>query len=820
MINFSTIERKWQNRWEKKETFKLDESSRKNKTYVLEMFPYPSGSGLHMGHALNYTIGDIYARLKRMQGFNVLYPMGYDSFGLPAENAAIQAKEHPAKYTEKSVKNFIKQQKGLGLSYDWSRMIKTSDPKYYKWNQYFFLKLLKKGLAYRKKSNVNWCSKCNTVLANEQVHLGMCWRHTETEVEIKNLEQWFIKTTAYAEELLKDIDGLEWPQRIKTMQKNWIGKSQGAEIIFEINGSPWKIFTTRPDTLFGVTFMVVSSQHSKLNELISDEQKSEVKKFLKKIKSTKQEDLDKLEKEGVFTGSYAKNPLTGEKIPIWAGNFVLADYGSGMVMAVPAHDQRDFEFAKKYKLGIKRVIGEHGKARKANEKISEAFIGYGDLINSEGFTGLSSEEAKEHIINALETKKLGKKTINYKLRDWLVSRQRYWGTPIPIIYCKDCGIVPTKEIDLPVLLPEKVKFGKGNPLETNDQFLNTKCPDCGNNAKRETDTLDTFFDSSWYFLRYLSPSNDKEPFNKKSVKKWFPVDQYIGGAEHACMHLIYSRFFTKALRDMNYLEANEPFRKLFNQGMLRGKDGDKMSKSKGNVILPEDVSKKYGIDTARLFLISVASPDKDISWSEEGVEGSLRFILNVYSFLKSFKEKKVTKLQESKLNRIIKEYSEDLDNFRYNSASIKLRELFEVLKSGCDKKSLEIFLKLLSPICPHISEELWEKLGNKNFISLERWPVPNLKKINEKLELASKDFEKTVGDIKYILKMIKERKKKVGKKVFIYVIPNELKNYDSKKLSLEIGIDVNVFAVNDKEKYDPQEKSKNVKPGRPGIYVE
>ena len=640
MINFSTIEKKWQNRWEKKETFKLDESSRKNKTYVLEMFPYPSGSGLHMGHALNYTIGDIYARLKRMQGFNVLYPMGYDSFGLPAENAAIQAKEHPAKYTEKSVKNFIKQQKGLGLSYDWSRMIKTSDPKYYKWNQYFFLKLLKKGLAYRKKSNVNWCSKCNTVLANEQVHLGMCWRHTETEVEIKNLEQWFIKTTAYAEELLKDIDGLEWPQRIKTMQKNWIGKSQGAEIIFEINGSPWKIFTTRPDTLFGVTFMVVSSQHSKLNELISDEQKSEVKKFLKKIKSTKQEDLDKLEKEGVFTGSYAKNPLTGEKIPIWVGNFVLADYGSGMVMAVPAHDQRDFEFAKKYKLGIKRVIGEHGKARKSQEKISEAFIGFGDLINSEGFTGLSSEEAKEHIINALETKKLGKKTINYKLRDWLVSRQRYWGTPIPIIYCKDCGIVPTKEIDLPVLLPEKVKFGKGNPLETNDQFLNTKCPDCGNNAKRETDTLDTFFDSSWYFLRYLSPSNDKEPFNKKSVKKWFPVDQYIGGAEHACMHLIYSRFFTKALRDMNYLEANEPFRKLFNQGMLRGKDGDKMSKSKGNVILPEDVSKKYGIDTARLFLISVASPDKDISWSEEGVEGSLRFILNVYSFLKVLKKRK------------------------------------------------------------------------------------------------------------------------------------------------------------------------------------
>ena len=820
MINFSTIERKWQNRWEKKETFKLDESSRKNKTYVLEMFPYPSGSGLHMGHALNYTIGDIYARLKRMQGFNVLYPMGYDSFGLPAENAAIQAKEHPAKYTEKSIKNFIRQQKGLGLSYDWSRMIKTSDPKYYKWTQYFFLKLLKKGLAYRKKSNVNWCSKCNTVLANEQVHLGMCWRHTETEVEIKNLEQWFIKTTAYAAELLKDIDGLEWPQRIKTMQKNWIGKSQGAEIIFEINKEPWKIFTTRQDTLFGVTFMVVSAQHSKLNDLVSDGQKSEVKKFLKKIKSTKQEDLDKLEKEGVFTGSYAKNPLTGEKIPIWAGNFVLADYGSGMVMAVPAHDQRDFEFAKKYKLGIKRVIGEHGKARKANEKISEAFIGYGDLINSEGFTGLSSEEAKEHIINALETKKLGKKTINYKLRDWLVSRQRYWGTPIPIIYCKDCGIVPTKEIDLPVLLPEKVKFGKGNPLETNDQFLNTKCPDCGNNAKRETDTLDTFFDSSWYFLRYLSPSNDKEPFNKKSVKKWFPVDQYIGGAEHACMHLIYSRFFTKALRDMNYLEANEPFRKLFNQGMLRGKDGDKMSKSKGNVILPEDVSKKYGIDTARLFLISVASPDKDISWSEEGVEGSLRFILNVYSFLKSFKEKKVTKLQESKLNRIIKEYSEDLDNFRYNSASIKLRELFEVLKSGCDKKSLEIFLKLLSPICPHISEELWEKLGNKNFISLERWPVPNLKKINEKLELASKDFEKTVEDIKYILKMIKERKKKVGKKVFIYVIPNELKNYDSKKLSLEIGIDVNVFAVNDKEKYDPQEKSKNVKPGRPGIYVE
>jgi leucyl-tRNA synthetase len=760
VVNLSKIEKKWQEHWESKKIFQVKESKKK-KFYCLEMFPYPSGSGLHMGHAFNYTIGDIQARFKRMNGYNVLYPMGYDSFGLPAENAAIKANVHPKKYTEKAIVNFIKQQKKLGLSYDWSRLIKTSDPNYYKWNQFFFLELMKKGLIYRKKANVNWCPKCNTVLANEQVHNGKCWRHEDTEVETKQLEQWFIKTTKYVDELLKGIEKLDWPERIKIMQKNWIGKSKGTTINFKVETpahknctleptkQTWQIFTTRPDTIYGVTFMVISAQHERLWELVTFDQEKKVEIFLKKLKSVSEKNVG-LDKEGAFTGSYAIHPLTKEKIPIYAGNFIVADYGSGMVMAVPAHDQRDFEFAKKYEIPIKIVIQNKEKNLKELEK---AYTQPGNLVNSKQFNKLDSEKAKQQIANYLKTKKIGKESIQYKLKDWLVSRQRYWGTPIPVIYCKNCGIVPEKK--LPVKLPEKIKFGKGNPLETNKDFLNTKCPKCGKPAKRETDTMDTFFDSSWYFLRYADPKNNKEPFDKKKLNYWIPVDQYIGGAEHACMHLIYARFFTKALRDLGFVNIDEPFKKLFNQGMLHGTDGEKMSKSKGNVILPETVSKKYGIDAARLFLVSIASPDKDLNWSEKGIEGSFKFINKIFNYFDKVKIGKTSKKIESKLNQTIKEITEYIEDFKYNLAIIKIRELFNSFETKINKKDLESFIKILLPFCPHLAEELWEKIGNKSFVSLEEWPKYDSKKINLKFESYDELIQNTIKDIHNISKIVK-----------------------------------------------------------------
>ncbi|MDD5331403.1 MAG: leucine--tRNA ligase [Candidatus Nanoarchaeia archaeon] len=754
MTNFQKIEQKWQKKWEDSEIFKVKEDSKKKKYYVLEMFPYPSASGLHMGHALNYTIGDIFARFKRMQNYNVLYPMGYDAFGLPAENAAIKAKQHPKVYTEASMKNFEKQQKSLGLSYDWSRIVKTCESEYYKWNQYFFLKFFENGLVYRKKSPVNWCPKCDTVLANEQVHNGRCWRHEDTEVEIKHLEQWFIKTTKYSEELLKDIEKLEWPERIKLMQQNWIGKSYGTEINFEINGENWPIFTTRVDTIFSVTFMVVSAQHPKLNSLITEKQKKEVNNFLKKIKSVSEKELEALEKEGVFTGSYAINPFTGEKVPVWIGNFVLADYGSGMVMA-DGHDVRDVEFAKKYNIPLKTVIKPIERKTNPNEVFTEKGI----LYNSGEFSGLSSDEAIIKMQNWLENRKLGKKTLQYKFKDWLVSRQRYWGTPIPIIYCNKCGLVPEK--NLPVLLPEKVEFGKGNPLATNKNFVNVKCPKCNSDAKRETDTMDTFFDSSWYYLRYCDNKNLKEAFEKKKADYWLPVDQYIGGAEHACMHLIYARFFVKALRDLGLLKIDEPFTRLFNQGMLHGADGNKMSKSLGNVIVPEEVSKVYGIDTARLFLVSVASPDKDIEWSENGIQGMFRFTNRLVDY---FENVKISKAKNEKLesasNKAIKEITEDIESFKYNIATIKLRQLFEkISKEEVNKETLENFLKLLSPFAPHLAEELWEKIGNKGFISVSEWPKYDSKKIKIEFEYEDEFMENIKSDINTVIKLVGKQPK-------------------------------------------------------------
>lgn len=1076
---------KWQKEWEKHDVFRVHSDHKRPKYYVLEMFPYPSAAGLHMGHALNYTIGDIYARFKRMKGFNVLYPMGYDAFGLPAENAAIKAGEHPGSYTLKSMANFELQQKALGLSYDWDRKVVTCLPEYYRWNQYFFIKLFEKGLVYRKRSAVNWCPKCHTVLANEQVHSGKCWRHGDTDVEMKQLEQWFIRTTAYTEELLDGIKKLDWPERIKIMQENWIGKSHGTEISFEIinpdddikdlefvffhafkddskgvfwpwlkkeiesrggkvvfapdlpnpsepmidewvdfclnnhkfnektvivthslggvlamkllprlttkikklimmappsgfklldgqtrpalanccdwkfdfqatkekvasiivladkndnlirlesatelaeklsakhkvviaeekhfnsDAEPtilnelfdyWPIFTTRPDTIFGVTFMVVSAQHPKLFDLVTKEQKHAVDAFLKKLKSVSEKELEEMEKEGVFTGSYAINPLTKEKVPVYAGNFVVADYGAGMVMAVPAHDQRDYEFAEKYHIPIRQVIApmfitdegadairpgqpfverkavfgivkhwkedkyfcldwekfnwrsfviggieegetpEEAVVREVKEETGyqdiksvksisyetfskffashkgvnriayqkaflvelgserytppeakhvvnhsglwiekkdvadflnlknqsfiwndhangmRAFTDYGILINSDKFSGLTSEEAIESITAELEKKHIGKKTFNYKFRDWLVSRQRYWGTPIPMVYCEKCGVQPVDMSELPVILPSDVKFGEGNPLLSNKKFLETRCPKCHGAAKRETDTMDTFFDSSWYYLRYCDNRNDKIAFDKVKADYWMPVDQYIGGAEHACMHLIYARFFTKALRDMGLVKADEPFPKLFNQGMLHGSDGNKMSKSLGNVVNPIEMIEKYSADSLRFNLMSLASPDSDSVWNDNGMDSSHRFVTRVFEWLMTAHHYKgSSKRVKNKLNKTIKEVSALIEGFKHNLALIKLREAFEYFeKEELSREDLEAFTKLLHPFCPFMTEEAWHHFGNKDFLSLAAWPKHDDSLIDDSIDALDQLVRGTMQDIRAVQKL-------------------------------------------------------------------
>jgi leucyl-tRNA synthetase len=813
-LNFATIEKKWQDKWEAKKIFEVNEKSKKPKYYILEMFPYPSGEGLHMGHAWNYTIGDILARFKIMNGFNVLHPMGYDSLGLPAENAAIEAGENPKNYTDKAIAKYISQQKAIGLSYDWSRVLSSHDPSYYKWDQWIFLKMLEKNLAYQKISAVNWCSKCDTVLANEQVNDGKCWRHENTEVEIKHLKQWFLKTTAYADELYDNLDNMDWPDRTKAMQKNWIGKSHGTEIDFQINEKKWPIFTTRPDTIFGVTFMVVAAQHPRLNELVTSNQEKQVNKFLKKLKSVSEKDASDLEKEGVFTGSYAINPATNEKIPIWAANFVIADYGSGMVMA-DAHDQRDLEFAHKYGINlIETIIPKDEKSTDPN-KSGRAFTGYGVLAKSGKFNGLKSKEAIVKITDWLIKNKKGRKVINFKLRDWGISRQRYWGTPIPIIHCEKCGAVPVPEKDLPVELPKNVKFGKGNPLETNEKWLNIKCPKCKGKSRRESETMDTFVNSSWYFLRFCDPKNNKAIFNKKKVEYWSPVDTYIGGGEHACMHLIYSRFYVKFLRDIGLLSFDEPAIKLFHQGMLHGEDGAKMSKSKGNGILPEVVSDKYGIDTARFFLSGIASPDKNIGWNEKGINGSLRFLRKVIELYNNVKIGKDSDEVLSVLNQTIQDATKQIDSFDYRATTIKLKELFDLLveQKEISRETLESSLKMLNPFCPHITEELWEKLGNKNFISTSSWPKVDETKI--KKEKGSKNLnEKIIEDIKYVLE------KTEGEKIYLYVMPFELEKIDETKISKAIGKKIKIFAVDDSKKHDPENRARKAKPGKTGIYLE
>ena len=820
-INFREIEEKWQKEWEVKKIFQVKEEANKKKFYCLDMFPYPSAAGLHMGHAFVYTLGDIFARFKRLQGFNVLYPIGYDSLGLPAENAAIKEGTHPLQYTENSIKNFMRQQKAMGWSYDWSRMVKTHDSSYYKWDQWIFLKMLEKGIAFRKKAAVNWCPKCQTVLANEQVIDGKCWRHEDTHVEIKHLEQWFFRITKYADELLEELDKLDWPERAKLMQRNWIGKSYGTDIDFLINGKKWPIFTTRPDTIYGVTFMVVSAQHTRLMEIVTPSQKKNVESFLKKLKSVSEKELEEMEKEGVFTGSYAINPLTNEKIPVYAGNFVVADYGSGMVMAVPGHDQRDFEFAKKYKIPIKVVILPIGKKLVA-EKMERAYTAEGILANSEKFDGLESKKAIDEITKYLIEQKIGRRTVQYKLRDWLISRQRYWGTPIPVVYCDKCGIVPIPEKDLPVKLPMNVKFGEGNPLATNKEFIDVKCPRCSGKGRRETDTMDTFVNSSWYYLRYTDSKNDNEIFDKEKANYWAPINQYTGGPEHITMHLIYTRFYTKFLRDLGLLGFGEPALRYFTQGIVHGPDGEKMSKSRGNVIEPLGMIEKYGADTLRMALVSFASPDKDSIWDEKIVAGSHKFLTKVYGYFKNFKSGKTDEKMQSKLNKTIKEIAEDVENFKHNIALIKIRELFNYFyERKIDKKDVEKWVKMLHIYCPYVTEEIWHKLGNKTFISLEEWPKCDESKINLKFEEEEKAVQKLADDINNILRIMKEKGKE-SKKVYVYTLPKEVDVYKAGKEALEKKTEkkIEIYSVADSKKHDPEKKAGRAKPGKPALFIE
>jgi leucyl-tRNA synthetase len=805
-VNFKAIEEKWQGAWEKEGAFVAHDDSEKPKYYCLEMFPYPSGSGLHMGHAWNYTIGDIISRFKMMNGFEVLHPMGYDALGLPAENAAIQVGEHPQDYNKKNIANYIRQQKAIGLTYDWSRMISTDDPKIYKWDQWIFLKMLEKGLAYQKKSAVNWCPKCDTVLANEQVTDGKCWRHDDTDVVVKHLTQWFLKITDYADELYENLPNMDWPDRTKAMQKHWIGKSHGTEIDFEVNGEKWPVFTTRADTIFGVTFVVVAAQHKKLAELVTPEQKKDVDFFLKNVKSVSEKEMADMEKMGVFTGSYATNPATGEKVPIYAGNFVVADYGSGMVMAVPAHDQRDFEFAKKYKIDVKQVI-------EGDVTATRAFTEKGSLMNSGEFDGLSGKDAIFKISKWLEEKSAGRSVVNFRLRDWGISRQRYWGTPIPIVHCRDCGAVPVPEKDLPVKLPKNVKFGEGNPLETADDWLNVECPKCNKVGRREAETMDTFVNSSWYLLRYCDSNNDDAIFDKEKVAKWCPVDTYIGGAEHACMHLIYSRFYVKFLRDLGLVDFDEPAKTLFHQGMLMGEGGIKMSKSKGNVVLPETVSDKYGIDTARFFLSSLASPDKDIDWSDAGIIGSLRFVNKIFEFAEKFESKEDSEELEVKLNNVVKNVTGYYDNFQYRKGTIELRALFDLMEKGCSRDTYEKFLKMMNPICPHITEEFWEKLGNEGFISKAAWPTFD----ESKLKVKKKEVDLNAK----VIDMVKPHLEKADcSKVHLYAMPFEMEKFDILTIGEALGKEVHIYSVKDGDKYDPSGKAKKARPGMPSFFIE
>ncbi|RPI36006.1 MAG: leucine--tRNA ligase [Nitrospiraceae bacterium] len=746
------VEPKWQKYWQERQLYTTAADASAKKFYCLEMFPYPSGK-IHMGHVRNYAIGDVIARYKRMQGYNVLHPMGWDSFGMPAENAAIKHGVHPSKWTHENISYMKSQLNKLGLSYDWDREVTTCSPEYYRWNQWFFIKMLEKGLAYRKTSYVNWCHSCATVLANEQVIDEKCWRCDSIVVQ-KELEQWFLKITHYAEELLSATDELAgWPEKVVVMQKNWIGKSQGLEVDFRIDGmdESIRIFTTRPDTLFGATFLCLSPNHPLTEKLVSD------KAGLEKITAHYGKEDEKI---GLNTGHFCINPVNDEKIPVYVANFVLMEYGTGAIMSVPAHDQRDFDFAAAYNLPVRVVIEPEeagAKARTQADKPEEAYEDAGVMVNSGKYTGLKSDEGKEQISAYIEEKGLGKKVVNYRLRDWGISRQRYWGTPIPVVYCGTCGIVPVPEKDLPVILPEDVKFTGtgGSPLQESESFLNTACPTCGGKARRETDTMDTFVDSSWYFVAYCF-SRGSLGFNSElqtpnpELSYWMPVDQYVGGVEHAVLHLLYSRFFTRVIRDLGLIGYSEPFKNLLTQGMVI-KDGAKMSKSKGNVVDPDYLIDRYGSDTSRLFSLFAAPPERDLDWSDKGVEGAYRFLNRIWGLV--FRMKKALEAVSPsggnspalevvsvagrgllrKTHQTIKKVTTDIEReYHFNTAIAALMELVNEMNSfePKDAQDMQIMkfaventLLLLSPFTPHITEELWSHIGNLSSISEKSWPV-------------------------------------------------------------------------------------------------
>ncbi|MCH4007397.1 MAG: leucine--tRNA ligase [Eubacterium sp.] len=752
--NFSEIEKKWQKYWEENKSFKVTEDPSKEKFYDLEMFPYPSGK-LHMGHVRNYSIGDVIARFKTMQGYNVLHVMGFDSFGLPAENAAIKHGIAPEKWTWDNIHEMEDELRRLGLSYDWDREVQTCSPEYYKWMQWIFIQFYNKGLAYKKENPVNWCPSCQTVLANEQVVDGCCER-CHTPVTKKDLSQWYLRITDYADRLLDNLDKLPgWPNKVKVMQRNWIGRSVGAEIDFKIVDSDksLKVFTTRADTLFGATFMVMSPEHPYLMELVKgSEYEKPVNEYVEKVKHLN--DIERTsttrEKTGVFIGRYAVNPVNGKQIPIYISDYVLMSYGTGAIMAVPAHDQRDFDFAKKFGLDIIPVVDSDDPEIDVNH-LTKAFDAEGTMINSEQFNGMNNREAIGKMIDWLDSEGIGKKTVNYKLRDWLISRQRYWGTPIPMIYCDDCGWVPEKEENLPVLLPKDVEFtGKGeSPITTSKSFVECTCPRCGKKARREVDTMDTFLDSSWYYLRYTDPHNDKKAWDKKKADYWMNVDQYIGGVEHAILHLMYARFFMMALYDLGLVSEEEPFRNLLTQGMVNKADENgvfkKMSKSVGNVVSPEEILKKYGADTARLFILFAAPPERELDWSDEGVDGSYRFLNRVWRLVYEFVSQKADKeipvevksdLDKNLnyvLNTTIKKVTDDISKrYNFNTAISSIMELVNELYKDKDQKNLNpgLYAKavktvvvLLSPFTPHICEEMWQNLGGEGTLTHHAWPA-------------------------------------------------------------------------------------------------
>lgn len=746
-----SIEKKWQSKWLAENVYKTEMDPKKPKYYTLEMFPYPSGN-LHMGHVRNYSIGDVLARYKTMEGFNVIHPMGFDAFGMPAENAAIKHGVKPSDWTYSNMDNMKRQQREMGLSYDWDRSVATCSPDYYRWTQWLFQLFYKRGLAYKKKAYVNWCETCGTVLANEQVIEGKCWR-CDSQVIKKDLSQWFLKITDYADVLLKDLDLLKgWPDRVKTMQENWIGRSEGLEFNLEVPELGEKIaaYTTRPDTVYGITFLALAAEHPLIEKICQNNSKAqEIKDFCHKAQN--QSELERTssesEKEGIFTGLYAVNPFNGNKVEIWVTNYVLAEYGTGAVIGVPSEDQRDWMFAEKYKLNVIITLQPKDKELKL-EEMTEAYVDKaGVLVNSAEFSGMDIKAAMKGIMDKAEAEGFGKRRVNYRLRDWLISRQRYWGAPIPVIYCDDCGEQLVPEDQLPVMLPEDVKFEQGSvsPLAQSESFVNCTCPKCGKPARRETDTMDTFICSSWYYLRYTDPHNDKLPFAKDKVNYWAPVDQYIGGIEHAILHLLYSRFFTKVLRDAGMVDFAEPFTNLLTQGMVL-KDGGKMSKSKGNVVSPEEIIGQYGADTARLFILFAAPVDRDLDWSDDGVAGAYRFLRRVWRIMEIFEDKiksssddyDVTALtaEEKELRRVlhttIKKVTEDIrDRFMFNTAISSIMELVNAFYAFQDSKTIngglvrEVslnLLKMLAPFAPHITEELWSILVAQGSIHQQQWP--------------------------------------------------------------------------------------------------